>query len=158
MPRRGSDIHSCSLLNQINGAPQELKSLQAELDFCSQVLDEIKHNEQVFGPHPTTKLALERCVEPIGALNSMADSFAPGLMSESKVKQKWTALEAVRKGDQIAKIKAKLQEAKINLLMAQQSAAMFGPPTIIVRGKTLTIEIDGRVIIFIGLIRSLSLD
>jgi hypothetical protein len=112
----------------------------------------------VFGPHPTTKLALERCVEPIDALNFMADSFAPGLMLESKVKQKWTALEAVRKGDQIAKIKAKLQEAKTNLLMAQQSAAMFGPPIIIVRGKTLTIEIDGRVIIFIGLIRSLSLD
>jgi hypothetical protein len=116
-------ICSRSLLRSIDEAPQDIRSIVEELNFLNQVLEGIKQNEQDFGCHTTTQMGLERCLETIDALNSMAGSFAEGFLSRNIIRRKWTALESVRKNDQIAKFKAKLHEAKLNLIMAQQSSA-----------------------------------
>jgi len=96
-----------------------------DLSFLNEILEEIKHNEEAFGSHTATRLALERCVESLDALSSIARSLHPGFVSSSKIKRKWTALEAVMKSDKIVQFKAKLQEAKLNLILAQQSSAAY---------------------------------
>jgi hypothetical protein len=107
----------------IEEAPKDIKSIVRELNLLRTILGDVKTNEEMFGPHPTTLMALEGCMESMESMNSIASSLVSGFSSSSKFKQKWTAIEAVRQGDKISQFKAKLEEAKLTLMMAQQSSA-----------------------------------
>lgn len=96
-----------------------------ELEFLRAVLDEIRHNELNFGPHPPTRIALKRCLQHLDALESIVESLSPGFSSESSMKQVWTAMSAVRKNDKIRQLKSKILETKTTLLLAQQSSATY---------------------------------
>ena len=89
----------------------------------NEILEGIEQNERDFGSHPTTQRALERCAEPIEDLTRMIESFAEGFTSKNAIRRKWTALDSVRKNDQISKFKSKVQEAKLSLMLAQQCSA-----------------------------------
>jgi hypothetical protein len=89
------------------------------------ILQDVKTNEETSGPHPTMMLALEGCTNLLEEMNSIAESLVPGLSSSSKFKRKWTAVEAVRQGDKISQFRAKLGDAKISLMMAQQNVAAY---------------------------------
>lgn len=64
-------------------------------------------------------MALVRCDVPLKGLLGITESLVPGFASNSRFKKKWAAIEVVRKNDKIADFKFKLQEAKLDLLIAQ---------------------------------------
>ena len=70
-------------------------------------------------------LALEGCAELLEEMNSIAESLVPGFSSSSKLKRKWVAIETVRQRDKISQFRAKLGDAKLSLMMAQQNSAAY---------------------------------
>jgi hypothetical protein len=94
-----------------------------ELVLLRAILEDVKTNEEMYGAHPTTLLALEGCLESMESMKSITTLLVPGFASSSRFKRKLTAIEAVRQGDKISQLRAKLQEAKLTLMMAQQSSA-----------------------------------
>lgn len=68
-------------------------------------------------------MALERCDVSLKGLLGVTESLVPGFASNSRLKRKWAAIEVVRKYDKIADFRCKLQQAKLDLLIAQQTSA-----------------------------------
>jgi hypothetical protein len=89
------------------------------------IRNDVKTNEEMYGARPTTLLALESGLESMESMNAIAALLVPGFSSSSKFKRKWTAIEVVRQGEKISQFKTKLQEAKLTLMMAQQSSTAF---------------------------------
>jgi hypothetical protein len=87
------------------------------------LLDDIKDNEKILGPHPAIKQAVERCETPLKDLQQIADSLLPGFVASSNIKRKWTAITAVRAKDKIVKFQEKLQAAKLDLILARTLSA-----------------------------------
>jgi hypothetical protein len=48
------------------------------LNFFTQLLEEIREIENILGPHPAIKQAVERCEAPLDDLHRIADSLVPG--------------------------------------------------------------------------------
>ncbi|KAF8865396.1 hypothetical protein BDZ45DRAFT_445375 [Acephala macrosclerotiorum] len=112
-----------SLLHSINDAPREIRSVIQELEFFDSILKQIRRNEEMFGSKNETYLALSRCDTSLRAVLGIVESLVPSFASSSRIKRKWAAIDAVRKNEKIASFKAKLQEAKLDLLIAQQTSA-----------------------------------
>ncbi|CZR55223.1 uncharacterized protein PAC_05110 [Phialocephala subalpina] len=112
-----------SLLHSINDAPREIQSVVQELEFFDSILNQIRRNEETFGSKTETFLALSRCETSLKSLLDVVESLVPGFASSSRMKQKWAAIDVVRKNEKIASFKSKLQEAKLDLLIAQQTSA-----------------------------------
>jgi hypothetical protein len=94
------------------------------LNFFIQLLDEIRENENILGPYPPIRHAVERCEAPLDDLHRIADSLVPGFaVTNNTMKRKWTAIGAVRKKDKIIKFQEKLRDAKIDLVLARTLAA-----------------------------------
>lgn len=87
------------------------------------LLDDIRDNEKILGPHPAIKQAVERCEAPLKDLQQIADSLVPGFAASNNIKRKWTAVTAVRATDKIAKFQEKLQAAKLDLVLARTLSA-----------------------------------
>jgi hypothetical protein len=90
------------------------------LQFLTNILDQVKYNEQTFRPHNRTREALALCLEPPVSLNSIAETLIPGFASKKRLKQKWAAIETVINSEKITKFRSKLQEPKSNLTLALQ--------------------------------------
>lgn len=116
-------LSSQSLLRSIDDAPEEIKAIVGELEFFDSVLQRIRLNEDTTGSQAATYEALARCDVSLKALVRIADALVPGFASNSRFKRKWAAVAVVRNEQKIAKFKAKLQEAKIDLLIGQQTSA-----------------------------------
>jgi len=95
------------------------------LKFFALLLDDIRNNERILGPQPAIKQALERCEAPLKDLQQIADSLVPGFAASSNIKRKWAAISAVRAKDKIAKLQAKLQAAKLDLVLARTLSAEY---------------------------------
>ncbi|KAE8448537.1 hypothetical protein EG329_009418 [Mollisiaceae sp. DMI_Dod_QoI] len=120
---RFSHRFSRSLLHSINDAPRDIQLVVQELEFFDSILNQIRRDEEKFGSQPETYLALSRCDGSLKSLLGIAESLVPGFASNNTVKRTWAAIKVVRKNDKLASFKAKLQEAKLDLLIAQQTSA-----------------------------------
>ena len=58
-------------------------------------------------------------------LQEIADSLVPGFAASSNIKRKWAAISAVRAKDKIVKFQAKLQAAKLDLVLARTLSAEY---------------------------------
>jgi hypothetical protein len=96
-----------------------------ELQFLAKLLDQVKRNEEAFGPHDGTREALALCLEPLESLNSIAQPLDLGVTSKRKLKRKWAAIEMVMSNEKLGKFKLKLQESKSNLMLALQLSSVW---------------------------------
>jgi hypothetical protein len=94
------------------------------LQFLAILLEQVKRNEEAFGPHDGTREALALCLEPLEKLNSIAESLILAVTSKRKLKRKWAAIEMVMSNEKIARFKLKLQESKSNLMLALQLSSV----------------------------------
>ena len=119
------DNTSCDLLESIQEAPKEIKSMVKELNLLHSILEDVKATEEMSGPHPTTTLALEGCAESLAEMNSILELLVPGFSLSSKFKRKRAAIQAVRQSKRFSRCKAKLQEAMLILNATQQTSAAY---------------------------------
>lgn len=108
------------MLRSIQDAPDYINSILQDLDFIRFTLAQIASHQEKFGQDPGTELVLEKCWEPLHALELIAYSVVPGLKSDSKIKRKWAAIEVVWRQEDITKFRKKLQGAKLELLLVFQ--------------------------------------
>lgn len=118
-------LSSRSILRSIDDAPEVIKAIVGELEFLDSILKRIRLNEDTTGSQAETYEALARCDVSLKALVHIADALVPGFASNSRFRRKCAAISVVRTEQKIAKFKAKLQEAKLDLLIAQQSSAAY---------------------------------
>lgn len=104
-------------------APKELGSLIVDLEGLKSLLTQIQQDDEKFGTNEEINLALERCREPLMMLHRIAENLVPDSSSHSYIKRKWAAIDIIKKKDAILKVKRKLQEAKLDLILAQQISA-----------------------------------
>ncbi|KAK0123144.1 hypothetical protein ONS96_010148 [Cadophora gregata f. sp. sojae] len=117
----GKGIHKLlELLQAIEDAPSEISSIIDEAEFLRLLLTQITTNDETLGKHRETELALQRCQKSLGDLCSIAESFASGFSSKRGLKRRWTAVEIVGKKQDFVRLKSKLCDAKLDLLIAQQ--------------------------------------
>lgn len=110
-------------MSSIYNAPEEINSTIKDLRLLKTVLNDIQRNEELYGQHAATALALEGCREKILALHAIVDALAPGFTTQNTVERNWNAVQAARKSEKIKDFRKKLEEAKTTLLLAQQSSA-----------------------------------
>jgi hypothetical protein len=118
-------VLSRSLLRSIVDAPEEITAVIQDLEFFDSILKHIRHREETFGSQTEIYEALARCDASLKSVLSIAESLVPGFASNNRFKRKWAAIEVVRNEKKIATFKAKLQEAKLDLLIAQQISAAY---------------------------------
>ena len=87
------------------------------------VLEEIQVNENKLSTSSIIGHALEQCLAHLESLHSIAKALSPGFISRSSVRRAWTAFDSVNQSEKISQFKAKLGEAKITLMLAQQVSA-----------------------------------
>jgi hypothetical protein len=93
------------------------------LKFFTQLLNDIRNNEEILGPDPAIREAVERCEAPLKDLHQIADSLVPGFAATSNIRRKWTALTAVKAKEKIVKFQEKLHAAKLDLVLARTLSA-----------------------------------
>lgn len=108
------------LLHSIRGASSELKLILDEVEQLRGLLQAIQFEHEGHTSHPALVTALLRFEVSLDALCSMAEKVVSGLSSNGNIKRKWSAVEVVWKSERIAELKSRLDEAKTNILMAQQ--------------------------------------
>lgn len=125
--RNLKDISSV-FLSSIQSASKDIEDVVCDLDQLRHTLDEIRDNEEKFGSHAAIRTTLERCMKYVASLNSIAESLNARLASMSPFIRKRAAFVAVMRTGKIKQLKEKLQDAKLTLLMAQTSSALYVTP------------------------------
>jgi len=113
-------LSSCNFLNSAKNASKDIETAIEELNLLRMILDEILKYEDKFGTSSMIELALGQCLLHLKSLHSIANTLAPGLTSKSSIRKAWTAIDTVRQSERITQFKAKLTEAKLTLILAQQ--------------------------------------
>jgi hypothetical protein len=90
-----------------------------DMHLLKAVLQEIKADDERYGSHNSTILALERCLECTESLNDIASSLFSGLSSKRSTTRAFAALDALKKDNKITQIKSKLRDAREALSLAQ---------------------------------------
>ncbi|MCJ1389076.1 hypothetical protein MMC18_001930 [Xylographa bjoerkii] len=101
----------------VREAPSSITGLVEDLKIFSAMLEELQHDEEIFGPQKVTLLALESCRVKVNTLHALLQPA--GFNSTSKVVRKWTSLKAVLRRDKLERFRCILQEAHNTLMSAQ---------------------------------------
>lgn len=109
-------------MSSIRNAPDEVHSVVHDLLLFSKILDEIRENDEKFGSHDTTKLALKRCAEIMASLDAITGPLVAGLGSKSAFTRTLKGIETVRQADRVSYLRMTLQDLKATLILARQNS------------------------------------
>ena len=108
--------------DSVREAPDDIHTIQEELELLSSVLAEMANEMQHSGPDQTLTRALKTCCDKVNKLTRITNEMEPGFASRSLRIRKWTAFKAVFKSEKIQKFQKVLEELKSTLILAQQSS------------------------------------
>ena len=111
----------CDFWSAVEGAPEEVGFMMADMRLLSNVLAEIASESQHLEFDATMAAILISCTTKVGHLLTILDEINPGLTSKSSRIRSWTAFKATLKAEKIKKFRETLEHVKSTLLLAQQN-------------------------------------
>ncbi|TQN69478.1 hypothetical protein CSHISOI_06014, partial [Colletotrichum shisoi] len=111
----------------VRGAPDELGSIAAELEFLERVYIGIAHNAQRETIDPILTKALEAGQQEVTRFEALVSPLRKRCENESKIKRKWASLVAgVWRKEEVAEFRDSISRTKSTLLMALQASVHIG--------------------------------
>lgn len=104
----------------IKEAPENIQAISTDLELLSNVLTQIALEAQHVEPNTALIAALNGCCLKVKILNTLLNEIEPGFASTKSRVRKWTALKAIMKQGELAKIQEALDSLKGTLLLALQ--------------------------------------
>ena len=117
----GSVKKLCEFWGSVKEAPEEIRSITADLRLLSSVLSEIAFESQHVGFDVTMAAVLTNCTVKVKTFSVILEAIKPGLTSGSSRIRNWTSFKAALKSGKIKKLQDALESLKGTLLLAQQT-------------------------------------
>lgn len=111
----------CDFWSSIKDAPEDIHTINADLELLTSVLAEIAFEAQRTTPDTTLASVLQSCTGKLKALTALTNSLEPGFSSSRSRIRKWTAFKLVLKGEKLTKFREVLESLKSTLVLAQQN-------------------------------------
>ena len=107
----------CEFWTSVKEAPDDVRTITADLQLLSSLLTGIASEEQHF-PDPTLVIALKACYDNVTKLVRIANDMESGFASKKPRIRIWTAFRAAIKGESIRKSQRILGGLKSTLTLA----------------------------------------
>lgn len=111
----------CDFWSSIENAPEEIRTIKADLELLTSVLAEMALEAQRTRPDTTLAAVLQSCTEKLKSLTALTYSLEPGFSSSSSRVRKRTAFKFVLKSEKLTKFQEVLDRLKNTLVLAQQN-------------------------------------
>lgn len=111
----------CDFWSSIKDAPEEIRTVVADLELLTRVLAEMASEAQHIGPDITLAAVLQSCTGKLKSLTALTNSLELGFSSSSSRIRKWTAFKFVLKSEKLTKFQEVLDSLKSTLVLAQQN-------------------------------------
>ena len=99
------------------GAPAEIRDIKAELELLQHVLKQVSHEASHQADDSSTVTALEICSWKKDSIQAITAAFETGLVCSKTRTRKWSAIQAVFKGQKIKKLHDSLTRLKGTLTL-----------------------------------------
>ena len=111
----------CDFWSSIKDAPEDIRTIIADLELLTSVLAEMAFEAQHTGPDTTLAAVLQSCTGKLKSLTALTNNLEPGFSSRSTRVRKWTAIRFVLKSEKLTKFQEVLESLKSTLVLAQQN-------------------------------------
>ena len=110
----------CDFWTSIKDAPEDIRTVIADLELLTSVLAETASEAQHTGPDATLAAVLHSCTGKLKSLTAFTNNLEPGFSSRSSRVRKWAAIKFVLKSEKLTKFQEGLESLKSTLALAQQ--------------------------------------
>lgn len=111
----------CDFWTSIKDAPEDIRTIIADLELLTSVLAEMASEAQHTGPHTTLAAVLHSCTGKLKSLTALTNNLEPGFDSKSSRIRMWTAFKFILKGERLRRFQEVLESLKSTLVLAQQN-------------------------------------
>lgn len=111
----------CDFWTSIKDAPEDIRTIVADLELLTSVLAEMASEAQHTGPHTTLAAVLHSCTGKLKSLTALTNNLEPGFDSKSSRIRMWTAFKFILKGERLRRFQEVLESLKSTLVLAQQN-------------------------------------
>lgn len=111
----------CDFWTSIKDAPEDIRTIVADLELLNGVLAEMASESQHTGPDKTLTAVLQSCAGKLKSLTALTANLEPGFASKSLRTRKWTAFKFVLKGEKLRRFQEVLESLKSTLVLGQQN-------------------------------------
>ena len=111
----------CDFWSSIKNAPEEIRTINSDLELLTSVLAETALEAQRTSPDATLAAVLQSCTEKLKLLTALTNSLEPGFSSSSSRIRKWKAFKFVLKSEKLTRFQEVLESLKSTLVLAQQN-------------------------------------
>jgi hypothetical protein len=116
----------CDFWKAVKWAPQEIEQIVSDLSIIASLTDIIRQEAE--SPRPHTQLldinlkALGQCFGSITDLQNLTFKYQPGISSERRGTQTWSACKLLWNAEKIRGFRETLKDAKFTLMLARQES------------------------------------